>query len=111
MQVQCPCGFFLKHTGDPHPNFADALPDVLSDTFFDAVDTAITRHDASVATQYVSIAVADLFRQVCQCPSCGRIFIEDNHYQTHEFVPASTTVPKDLFNRRDTTYTLPEPRK
>jgi hypothetical protein len=110
MRVQCPCGTLLKHTGDPNPNFADLLPDVRSEAYFDAVESALTSHEKGVAIQYVAIAVADFFRQICQCPICGRIFIQDEHYQAHEFVPARASVPKDLLSRPGT-MSVPEDRR
>jgi hypothetical protein len=102
MRVKCPCGTLLKHTGDPNPDFADMTPNLWSEGYLDALESAIEGHEPSVAIQWVAIAGADFSRRMCQCPSCGRLFIQDEHYQPHEFLPANESVRKDWLSRPGT---------
>ena len=99
MRIECPCGTLLTDSGALLPNFADYLPDVNNDAFLDAVENAIAGHEKENAAQWVVLATADFFRQMCQCPSCGRIFIEDERYKCHEFVPANASVRKDVLSK------------
>jgi len=99
MCVECPCGNLIKDSGNPSTSFADFLPSVLSDDYCDVIESAIGTHESAVASQYVIVGTTDLFRRMCQCPSCGRLFVEDENFGCHEFVPASASVPKALFMR------------
>jgi hypothetical protein len=99
MRVECPCGTLLKHTGNPSDQFADFLPNTLDDAYCEAVESAVAEHDErDVAVQYLIYNTTDLFRRMCQCPVCGRVFIHDENYQAHEFVPANESVPKNLLS-------------
>jgi hypothetical protein len=99
MRVECPCGSLVKHTGNPSTSFADFLPSVLSDAYCEVIESAILTREREVAAQYVIDGTTDLFRRMCQCPSCGRIFIEDENFGCHEFVPAGDSVSRALFTR------------
>ena len=106
MRSKCPCGTELKFSGNRNPNSAALLPDVRTEEFFDAVvKSAMASHDASIAIQDVLFAASDFFRAMCQCPSCGRVFVEDDQFQDHEFVPASASAPKDLLSKAGPTST------
>ncbi|MEZ5944852.1 MAG: hypothetical protein R3C18_26000 [Planctomycetaceae bacterium] len=101
MKVQCPCGELLKHLGDPSSRFADYLPSQLTDAYCELTAKAVKAHvgDADVATQYAIDATTGLFRRMCQCPKCGRLFVEDSEYRVFEFLPANTDNPNNLFER------------
>lgn len=96
MRVQCPCGTLLKHTGNPSSNFADLLPSQDTDSYCDAIETAIQKHEKDVAAEYVIYDTTGFFRRMCQCPTCGRVFIEDERFQVFEFIPVDPEVRKDL---------------
>lgn len=100
MRIQCPCGMLLKHTGNPSASFADLLPNQDTDAYCEAIERAIQKHERANAGQYVVDDTAGLFRRMCQCPTCGRLFVEDEEFQPHEFVPADPLVRKDLLAGR-----------
>ena len=103
MRVECPCGELIKDVGDPSASFADLLPSQCMDDYCSAIEKAVHQHseDPDVASQWVVHDTVPFFRQMCQCPRCGRVFIEDENHRTHEFVPAAANVPRDLLSRRD----------
>ena len=96
MRVECPCGTLLKHTGNPSVNFADFLPSEDGDSYCEAIEAAIQEHERDIASQYVIDDTTGFFRSMCQCPVCGRLFVEDEKFQVCEFVPADPSVPRNL---------------
>lgn len=99
MRVECPCGTLLNSTGDPSDQFADFLPNTRGDANCEAIESAVAEHGKNdIAAQYVIYHTSALFRRMCQCPVCGRVFIDDENYKAYEFVPASDSVPRDLLS-------------
>ncbi len=103
MRIECPCGEFIKDAGNPSPQFADILPSQCVDDYCNTIENAVRQHNESpdVASQYAMHDTVPFFRQMCQCPQCGRIFIEDGNFHTYEFLPANTDAPTNLLARRD----------
>src|SRR4051812_34248927 len=80
MRIECPCGTLLKHTGNPSDQFADFLPNTLTDAYCGAIESAVAEHDkGDVAAQYAIYNTSALFQRMCQCPVCGRVFINDEN--------------------------------
>jgi hypothetical protein len=100
MLVQCPCGVIIKHHGNPSAQFADILPNQDEDAYCGAIEEAIKIHEREVAWQYAIDNTAGLFRRMCQCQSCGRLFVENERFQVYEFIPANESIPKDLLAGR-----------
>lgn len=103
MRVECPCGELIKDRGNPSARFASILPSQADDDHAMALENAFRRHqkDVDAALQWAAHDTAHFFRRICQCAKCGRIFIEDADYRTHEFVPADLQVSTNLLARYD----------
>jgi hypothetical protein len=80
--------------------FADLLPTENDEAYSEVIEHAIQQYEKDVAIQYAIHNTVPFFRRMCQCPSCGRIFIEDESYRAYEFLPADPEVPKDLLSSR-----------
>ncbi|WP_310425423.1 hypothetical protein [Chamaesiphon sp. VAR_48_metabat_135_sub] len=44
----------------------------------------------------VSDTIIDYSRTIYQCSGCGRLFVDDNQFHTHVFIPQDDSVPKNL---------------
>lgn len=102
MRVECRCGTLIKHYGNPCAQFADFLPSQSDDDYCEVIENAVKDHpsDPAVASGCVIDGTVRFFRRMCQCAQCGRVYIEDEDYRTHEFTPASAEAPHNLFERR-----------
>ncbi|MCE9532963.1 MAG: hypothetical protein K8T89_17835 [Planctomycetes bacterium] len=96
--VECPCGKTISNWKDNVPFLADFLPEQHADSFCGVIEDAV--RDCPGPPEIVSAWAIDssveLFRQIWQCPSCGRILVMGADRRYYSFVPESPTTPRDL---------------
>jgi len=68
------------------------------DEYCDEIERTVEEYpsDPGIASQYVLDRTTGLFRQMCQCPDCGRLFIEDKNYKIFMFGKTDPECPMDL---------------
>jgi hypothetical protein len=101
MKITCECGHTIPDVTDNLPYKAHLIPDKNWDTFWDAIDDAIEKSGPTAADKERACMALrkESFghRFVWQCPKCGRLYVDDRTHNLQCFVPATASVPKDLF--------------
>jgi hypothetical protein len=99
--VDCPCGYFIKNDGPGFESFlADFLPDQHSDPYCSALEAAIREHPGGteIAVAHAIDQTVRLFRQVWQCPQCGRLLVLGPNYKYFSFTPEAPDTPRDVLS-------------
>jgi hypothetical protein len=112
MKIFCECGHIIHDNTDCINNKARFTADQDSFDLCDKIEEQIKKLVTSIeyATSNkidvdvliedtmtdVSDTIIDYGRTIYQCSGCGRLFIDDNQFHTHVFIPEDNSVPKDL---------------
>lgn len=96
--VDCPCGKSLSDWADHVPFLADFLPEQHAETYCGAIEDAIRHHPgaAEITAAFAVDRTVALFRQVWQCPACGRLLVLGPEGKYHAFVPERPDTPRDV---------------
>jgi hypothetical protein len=80
------------------PFLADFLPEQHSNAYCGAIEDAIRDHPGSpqVTAGFAIHRTERLFRQVWQCPVCGRVLILGPDGTYHAFLPERSDTPRDV---------------
>jgi ribosomal protein L37AE/L43A len=105
VKIQCTCGALIIDQSDHLPHKAHLIPDQEWDAVMDAIDHAIERsapgaQAKSAACRAAREALIRAARMAWQCRDCGRLWIDDQEHQAHEFVPAAHDAPREIFRSR-----------
>src|SRR5690606_12248823 len=105
IRVECPCGRRLSSWEDNIPFLADFLPEQHSDAYCDGIERAIREHPGSpeIATAFAIDSTVSLFRQIWQCPACGRLLILGPDGKHHAFLPEQSGTPRDVLAGKNAT--------
>jgi hypothetical protein len=96
--VDCPCGKSISSWADNVPYLADFLPEQHTDAYCAAIEDAIRQHpgDPEITASFAIDRAVGLFRQVWQCPTCGRVLVLGPDRKYHAFVPELPDTPRDV---------------
>ena len=96
--VECPCGKSLSNSGGTVSFLADFLPEQRSDAYVAAIEDAVREHpgEPERAAWWAIDKTTGLFRQVWQCPTCGRLLVLGPDGKYHSFRPEQPDTPRDV---------------
>jgi len=106
MKITCHCGALVVDQTDALPHKGHVIPDQDWHPVFDGIDLIIDdlvagRSNAETACMKIRSIVGTASRFIYQCTHCGRLFVNDHHHQTREFVPATAATCKQVLRSRD----------
>jgi hypothetical protein len=86
------------------PFLADFLPEQHTDAYCGAIEDAIRNHPAKpeVTAAFVIDRTVNLFRQIWQCPDCGRLMVLGPDAQYHSFLPEFPDTSKNVLSGHKT---------
>ena len=91
MHFYCGCGRRISDTTDLLPYKACFLSNEDEIAYCDTLEQIIKDESLSLEERaylaVVTLQVRYLSRCMYQCPDCGKLFIDDNDYKLHSFVP------------------------
>ena len=102
MKIQCACGHLIHDGPDQNPQIGHLIPDQEWSRWLEAIDAAIEADHATTkgkeaACMRLRYLVGKISRRMWQCRECGRLMIDDDHHQLHEYVPATEATSKEIF--------------
>lgn len=103
MKFECPCGHLISDGTDNLPNKAHFIADQDWDRFWDEIDAAVEKSGPSARQKEAAVMrlrSLDLFRLAWQCPSCGRVHLDDASHTVQSFAPEPGDEPMGIFNGR-----------
>ncbi|WP_295617903.1 hypothetical protein [Chamaesiphon sp. GL140_3_metabinner_50] len=114
MKIDCECGYVIYDSSDCISYKASFIADLDSFDLCDKVEeqikklvvnieyTASNKIDVDVLIEDTMIDLSENIidyygrRPIYQCSGCGRLFVDDNQFHTHVFIPQDDSVPKNL---------------
>ncbi len=112
MKIFCECGWVIYDQTDCISYKASFIADQDSFDLCDKIEEQIKKLAANIeyaASNKIDIdvlientmidisdTIIDYSRPIYQCSGCGRLFIDDNQFHTHVFIPQDDSVPKNL---------------
>jgi hypothetical protein len=99
MKITCECGHLLSDNTDKLPYKAHFISDQDWDAFWDAIDEAIENPGRAAndrEARCMQLRRLQLFRRAWQCPTCGRLFVDDQGYNLNVFLPNSTETSRTI---------------
>lgn len=103
MKIQCACGYLISDGTDGLPHRAHFIADQDWEAFWDEVDAAVDRSGPSAREKEAAcmrLRGLGLFRSAWQCPSCGRLWVDDASHTARPFAPEPGDVPARVFSRK-----------
>jgi len=103
MKIGCECGSTIHDITDEIPYKARFVPDQAWSTMWDRFDEAFnTIASGELSPAEASMAVREIFsdaglRQMWQCESCGRLYVDGREKALQCFEPAILETDKNLF--------------
>lgn len=96
--VECPCGKHLSNWEGKPPFLADFLPEQHVDEYCGAIEDGIRENPGNpeIAAGFAIDRTVAFFRQIWQCPECGRLLVLGPDHRYYSFVPESTETPKTI---------------
>lgn len=100
MHFLCKCGYRIHDNSDLHSYKAAIIADQDMTEFWDLIEKAEQPHTEMIEIFYKLAALME--RHIYQCPSCGRIFIEnpEERSQLIRFTPCLEGEPEPDVNKR-----------
>ena len=91
MHFYCTCGRCIHDITDNIPYKAYLLSDEDEDRYCEAIEAVMRTEDLTMDERVnrivISLQTRYLSRCIYQCPDCGKLFVDDNDYKLHSFVP------------------------
>jgi hypothetical protein len=112
MKIFCECGYTIHCNTDCLSYKASFTADQDSFDLIDKIEEQIKKLATSIEYAAsdkidldvliedtiidISETISDYSRSIYQCSGCGRLFIDDNHFNTHVFIPQDNSVANNL---------------
>ena len=103
MKIECACGHRMSDGTDGLSYEAHFVPDEDWERLWLEIDSAIENSGPGAREKEAAcmrLRSLRIFRDIWQCPSCGRLYVEDQSHALRSFVAESEEVPKCLLSRR-----------
>lgn len=94
MKFLCSCGELIRDQSDYLSHKAGLVADEDIFDLHDVIDEIVA--DSADDPDAVGRRTGGFWRALYQCPACGRLFVSGEDGELHEFIPASSSTPRNL---------------